>query len=788
MFRSTTALVTTVAALTLQTAPVAAQNDGDSFSLETIMVTARNRSENIQKVPLAITAISAAELEKRSIQNLEDVARFTAGFSFETLDGGSGAPVIRGLTQIASFNREQTTAIFFDNIYLPRAFLFDASTENLGRIEIVKGPQSSRFGRNAFAGAINYIPKKANLNEMSAEGVATYGNHERFDIGGNANVIVVEDKLALYGAYNHSEFDGTWENTHPFADFGFSPGTEGNAHGYNNESYSVSAIFKPMDRLTIEGMYQGTQIRDEALATDYRNVEQSIGNCGPMGASGFRLFCGFFPDPNDTVAVEPRGFGRQVDSDIYRLEINFDVSDAIKATYLFGQIEASSLTAFQSEADPVTCGNVLAPFLFNDGSVVCNFQASPLGTLNYTSHEVRVAYDEGGPFTFALGGFMLGGTDNNFFVSASVPALSALDPQDIRPLNITTDNTASLIGGFPFNPVGFSNLVARNETTQTDVLAAFFEASYAFNDGRSRFSFEGRYTSEEIETRNNLTNMLVNNGAETFNFFTPRITAEHDLTDQNLVYATVARGAKAGGFNSAAFDTQSFGTYGPEFNWTYEVGSKNVMFDDRLVLNVAAFYTNWSNQQLTGLDPSEGIPVGTLRQGITLNIGSARVFGFEAEGRYQVTEEISLDGSFAYINSQFSDGAFDQASFVQTGVGEIEGNDLPRSPDMQVAFGAQYDGEINSDVTYFVRADGSYQSSQFAAPANNVKVKGRALFNARAGITWNEFSLDVWARNVLDKKYVSAANFIFQTPPSNNFLGAIYGERRTFGLTARVKY
>ncbi|WP_439533662.1 TonB-dependent receptor [Polymorphobacter sp.] len=749
---------------------------------EIVVVTTRNRTEDIQDVPLAITAISAAEIERRSIQGLEDVARFTAGFSFETLDGGSGAPVIRGLTQVAAFNREQTTALFYDGIYLPRAFLFDPNTQNLERIEIAKGPQSSRFGRNAFAGAINFIPKKASLDATSGEVFATYGSYDRFDIGGNVNLVVVPDRVALFGSYFKTEFDGSWENTHPFANAGFDPGTNGRAGGFDNQAFSASALLRPVDRLMVSLSYFGSRISQEALPTDYRNLLNELGNFGPLGATGRpRLFRGSFPKPNDAVVVEPRGFGRQADMDTFRAELNLEISDGLQASYIFGKIKANSLTAFQSEPDPAVCGGVITPALYNNGAVTCNFQASPLGSLDYSSHEARLAYDNGGAWTVAIGGFALKGTDRNFFVSVNVPALSA---QNLAPINITNVSTGPT-GAFPFDPARFRNLVVRDEETTTDVVAGFAEASVAFNDGRSRLSVEGRYTSEKIETISVVTGIPVVPGGRTFNFFTPRVTLEHDLADTSLVYATVARGAKAGGFNSGALDKVQYGAFDPEFNWTYEIGSKNQFFDRRMTLNLAAFYTRWTNQQLTAPDPSNP---GDLRQGITLNIGNSRVLGFEAEGRFLVSDAVSIDASLAYIDSQFSKGAFDQSWVVQGLSGDLEGLALPRAPKLQLGLGMQYEGRINADLGYFLRADGSYQSKQYSDTANNVIVDGRELFSARAGLKYRQFALDFWVRNLFDKKYVSAANFIYQTPPSSNLLGAIYGERRTLGVTARARF
>lgn len=753
-----------------------------------IVVTARGREEDLQSVPLDITAFNVEALEDKSIDDLADIARFTPGLTFETLDGAGGAPTIRGVSQINAFNRESSTAVFYDNIYLPRSFLFNATTEGLARVEVVKGPQSSRFGRNAFAGAINYIPKKANLRGLSGEVVATYGGDQRFDLGGNVNFVLEPDILAVFGSYYHSEFDGSWENRHPFADFGFSPGTNGNVGGRNNETFSAGFLLKPAPSLTIEASYTDIEIRDEANATRYQKVNGpiGIGNCGDVAADGFqRLFCGVQDAPEDDVSVEPRGFGRQVDTKIVRAEVTYDVTDNLTANYLFGFIQADSVTAFQSETDPIACGTLFDPAIF--GAVLCNFQATPLGSVDYKSHEARLTYQGDNGLTVGVGGYYLDGTDINFFISATLEALRLLDPDEIVPLNLIPVQSPFFNG--PLDPERFRNLLVRVEETQTQTTAIFGEVSYAFNDGRTRVSAEGRYTWEEISTENTLRNFIVGNSPRTFKYFTPRFTVEHDLTDDSLLYVSAARGAKAGGFNSGAFDTDIAGNFDPEFNWTYELGMKNTLLDRRLTLNLAAFYTAWSDQQLRVRDftnPNFGL--GALVQAITTNTGDSVVYGLEGSAAFTFDNGLSIDGNAAYINATFSEGAFDPLAGEQGQDPDLEGKFLPRAPEFTAGMGVQYDGDINSDTSYFVRLDGSYQSKQFADPINNVVNPSRFLANGRLGLKYQDFSIDLFVQNLFDKKYISASSQIYQNNPGNNFLGAIYGERRTFGATTRFKF
>lgn len=772
---STAAL--TALATSLPTA-VMAQDEGDNF-LETIMITARNRAESIQDVPLAVTAFDAKTILRKNIQDLDDVARFTAGFAFEDFDGGNANPAIRGQSTLRLSGREQSVAAFVDGIYLPRSWVVDLGTSAFQRIEIVKGPQSARYGRNAFAGAINYISTSPG-DELEMNATGTVGSDERYDIAGAISIPLITDQLGLRLAYEHSEFDGSWENTHPNADAGFSPGTNGNVGGWNNDTFSALAVFTPTDFITVEASYMKLKKREEARAARWFNSSQGDGNCGPIQTpGGFSLLCGELPEPEETALVEPRGFGRQADIDIYRLSVETDISDAVTVFYQFGKIQADTITANTAESDPIGCGTILGPPVF---PVLCNFQGSPIGSIDYIQHELRLTFDNGGPLRAALGGFYMDGDDRPTTISINQPGLGT------DSIDISIEDSA-----FP------GNLIFRNELTNTESISVFAEVTYAFNEGKTRFSVEGRYTAEKINTLNLRTDTPIVDEGATFKFFTPRITVEHDLSDDALLFATVARGAKAGGFNTS-FLSPEFATFDPEFNWTYEVGSKNTFLSGAATLNLSAFYTDWSNLQINIQDPlgEPGDNIGTL----TDNLGDARIFGFEIEGSYQATDNLSVDTALSYTNAKYKDGTIDGRYTVGrppnfpvpcddticASSGEIGGNTLERSPNWQAAFGVQWENEISTDLGYYIRADAAYQSSHFAESINISSAPGRVVVNGRLGFDYKEtVTVSFWARNLLDKKYISNSLQIIQAA-STNLVGTYYGERRTFGLTAAVRY
>lgn len=780
-----------VISMATPTAAFAQGDAADDEGRDVVIVTARKREENLQDVPLAVTAFDESSIQKRGIQELEDVARFTAGFAFEDFDGGNANPVIRGQSTLRATGREQTVATFLDGVYMPRSWLVDLGVSNLQRVEVVKGPQGARYGRNAFAGVLNFVSKKAG-DEFEVDGTFTYGSDERIDYGASLNVPIIKDILSVRGSYDATEFDGSWENDHPNANVGINPGTNGNVGGWDNQSWSANVLITPTERFTVDASYYGFRKREEARAANWLNTgtvpntpagsaaATADGNCGALQVqSRFNedgdeiavlprvpsLFCGEYPPPGDTVTIEPRGFGRQSDTNIYRVAAAYDINDALELSYQFGLIDADTKTANTAESDTINCGTILGA-----GSgfpTLCNFQGSPNGTVKYKQHEGRLSYNGSSPLSGAVGLFFLQGDDVANAFSISVPQVST-DP---------------LPDGFAF----------RRELTQTDVWSVFAEAIYDL--GQARIGFEARYTDETITATNLRNSMLV--GSETFKFFTPKVTAEYDLSDDVLLYASAGRGAKAGGFNPSAVSSDLF-TYDPEFNWTYELGSKGVFFDGRAILNTAVYLTDWSAMQVSVSDPMGG----PFTPALTANQGDATVWGGELEGSLQATDNLSFDAAFSYTDATFDDGTIDVQlssgnfnvnypnpcdNIVCSTTGEVGGNDLPRSPGTQVALGAQWEGQINNEIGYYIRGDGAYQSTFFADTINAAIIPDRTIFNASIGLQSEYVDFSIWARNLTDEKYVSNSLQIIQAQ-SNNILGSYFGERRTYGATLKLKY
>ena len=775
-------------------APAAAPSANENI----IVVTARGREENLDDVPLAISAFSEEDIGRLGLQGLDDVARFTPGFSFESFSGGFALPTIRGQAQSRVTALETNVSTFYDGIYIPRAWAVDVGTANLERIEIVKGPQSARYGRNAFAGAINYIPKKAEITgDISGEIEGTAGSDDRFDIGGFVN-FSVNEWFALAGSYNYSSFDGSWENAHPFNDLGLDKGTNGNIGGWENSSLTVSAIVEPAPGFTLEASYANSDIKNEARASRYFSDNggggildpnditatdrglRAITNCGALRGTApnqfFPLVCGDFPAPADTALVDPRSYGTFANTGIFRFSATYEISDAITISYLFGNINGDVDIGTSGEPDPINCGTLVAGR--------CNFQVTPVGDIDYDSHEVRLAFKAGNSISGAIGGFYSEGVDRNTFTSVNLAPITSAT--NFIPL--AGNSTAAQSD--PAN--GILNILLANEQTDTEVKAVFGELLWTSGDGMTRIGAEGRYSETEITGTDIRRSITL---TDTFKEFTPRVTIERDLNPDVMAYASAARGAKAGGFNPTATRVEDR-TFDPEFNWTYEFGLKGSVANGRVNFNVAAYYTDWTDIQINAPNDLNNPNSAS----ITKNLGNAEIYGIELAASVFLTDNLTVDATFSHTEGEYSDGTTDfrfaRGSAFGFGPpcddvicpinGDISGNKIERTTPTQASGGIQYDGDFGSNE-FFARVDASWQASFFGDSANLSVIPERFLVNAAAGITFNEtLSVRLWARNLLDKKYVSNAFAVLL--PFGNTYGTFYGERRTFGLPAKVDF
>ncbi|MCC5870227.1 MAG: TonB-dependent receptor plug domain-containing protein, partial [Gammaproteobacteria bacterium] len=305
-----------IAAASLGLGTQSALAEGVSQAIEEIIVTARAREESLQVIPFSIQAITSEMIANRDLRRLEELVQITPGLLYEPVATGlSGNPVIRGQANTATTARIQNTAVFLNGVYLQRQSMINPGLLEMERIEVLKGPQSAAFARNAFSGAINYITKGPE-EEFGASVSYTRGSHDREDLTFSITGPLGSDRVLGRFAYGQSEYDGHTRNTHPMASINTpGPSTRDRVGGWDDTTYNAGLRILISDALTFDADYfRSEQFREadasfwlqgvgaEVLAgAQYNtmNCNDAVLDLGFAGSgSGNTLWCGALPMQN----------------------------------------------------------------------------------------------------------------------------------------------------------------------------------------------------------------------------------------------------------------------------------------------------------------------------------------------------------------------------------------------------------------------------------------------------------------------------------------------------------
>jgi len=746
-------------AATAREAVGAQGNEGSSD----IVVTARRREENLLKVPLTITAITADQLQKSGTTGLEDLAKATPGLAFQSLGGTYQAPVIRGLAQVDQTAQIGNVGVFVDGIYLNNRSGLEFGFMDLERVEVVKGPQSAQYGRNTFSGAINYVTKAPKLDSWDGYFTSEAGNHNRFSGQGSLNIPIGNfAALRVFGGVG--KFDGTITNVRDGSTLG----------GYKRrDNYGGTLLIKPTDKLTIKlfGMRTDT-IENQAPLVYSPTATNNCGASSPGGINGARqtLFCGALPSANTVNLNDTIGSGLTGHSYLAYATADYDL-DFATLTGTYGYTSASFGQINDSIGDPTA---VTKP-LFAGSPLSQQSYLTVVGTGSHEhSYDLKLTSPGSGPLTWMIGGYLYDSTVSDV----------------LQGENSTLANPAILV---PLFGIG--------KTVQIIGHALYGSAGYALADGL-RFSMEGRYTDETLRFNgSNLTNgsyVTGIRGTTKYHYFTPRFSLDYQFNTRTMVYASAARGYKIGGFNANGAGLPQF-EYKPETNWTYEVGIKGKLFGNKFVYTADIFYVNWMNIQTQLNIASSSITVVGNNRGATSK-------GVELDGTYFFTPGIWLRGSAAFLDPKYKAGTVDGEVTSYCGLltgttiatagcsADVGGKQLARTTKTQFTVTGNVSIPLTDTFEGFIRADYSYQSGKSSLSLNYDDQGTISLVNARIGITSKSYELALWSRNLLDTKYLARATVVAAGTADGSTAGGVSqtrlypGERRTFGVRGTYRF
>lgn len=798
--------------------------------IEEIVVLARKREENVQDVPLAVTAISSTMIEQLNLRNLDDIAKVTAGLQFDPeFNRTSNRPVIRGQANILP-SAGSGVSYFIDGVYITGS-INDYDISDIERIEVVKGPQSALYGRNTYSGAINIVTQSPG-SQFSGRVRASVTDDEATEFSATLKGPIT-DSLSAGVTVRSYQLDDAFRNALDNTSIGLEEST----------SASVYAVYEPNDmiRARFRAYYNETRDGQPALWGQPHSENNCFQDNGAYYLGVGRYFCGTI-EPREILSDwREQAPDAANDNDTFQtsLAIDWNINDRLTLTSITGYNEVDS--TFITEADygptsfqtpvfsrfPFPPGQPAPPFSFAYvGGGVIDFTFADSDEQEDFSQELRLDYQT--ERFEILGGLYYFSQENRGSPARTLPA----NAFDLAIQHYSVDTAAREAANCAANPIcNFAfplfgpptEIGVPNDSSIGDIknIAVFGFISYDLTD-RTSLTVEARWAEEEIDIYSRgQTNTQLPDGSvipgdvtltsaeETFDSFNPRITIDHKVTDDTMIYALFASGNKPGGFNSATAIRGGLPTYDEEEVDSIELGTKNTLAEGRVTANVAMFFNQIDGYQLT-----QNVRVGLNPTSATVNAGDADIFGAEIEVSARPTDWLSLMFNYAYTDTEFTNGtdenlgllldvADDGSANCSTGdqfpdidgcqslFGDITGKEIPRAARHQMFVDAEINGILGTATAWdwFLGASYSYESAKYVQVANFADYGEASLLNFRAGVGNDTWLFTIFGRNLLGED--SSPLGLRYADGGDSFKRSFVGTTRRdthWGITATVNF
>jgi iron complex outermembrane receptor protein len=687
----------------LTTAPAQAQE-----TLEPVTVTATKRGETLlQETPLSITAFSAAALENAHIEGIRDLGAFTPGLTVG--NNASWAQLyIRGVGSNNVFpGSDPSTTVHVDGVYMARPMMVFAEFVDLERVEVLRGPQGTLYGRNSAGGTINLVTRLP-ADEVRGSLSAEFGDYGRQRFAGSLSGPLVAGRLMAGIAAMTSERDGYVDNIHPAA-------SPDEVNDEDIEAVRAQLRFRPTEAIDI------VLSADYYHSDDHRDVQKAV--VTDVAGNLVMLPPPFMP----AVIADPWTVSMPGDASNSDIE-NQGVAGKVVIDLPGGQ-KLTSITAYR-ELD----------FLGANDSDWTEIVAMSVDDATERQHQFSQELQ------------LVGSTGRLDWLFG----LYYLTEKDALRLNGSLPLIGLMMFGSP--ALGSSNEV----TSETDAWAGFAQGTFAATE-RLSVTAGLRYSHEEksIDAMSALLfggvplpfGGFTQQGSADWDAWTPKFGLDYRLSDDSLLYLSVTRGFKSGGFNFSAQQP----AFAPEFLWAYEVGIKSEWADRRLRLNASAFRYDYSDMQVQGfVDVSQtgGAPRVELR-----NAAEATVQGLELELTAVPVRNFELYAGIAWLDATYDEFMTARSATPNVPL-DAAGNRLNYSPEWKLNLAARYEFPVGDYGTLALSAGYNWQDevffSQFNDPAMSQGSFG--LANARVAFTSRDghWQVAVFGTNLGDEAYYTA--------------------------------
>ncbi|WP_417470464.1 TonB-dependent receptor [Maricaulis sp.] len=709
---------------------------------DVITVTARRREESLQDVPLSVSAFGERQLEALQASDITSLQNVVPNLTLHTGDAENAVIYIRGVGQVDSLAfAEPGVGVYLDDVYLARTQGAVLDVFDVERVEVLRGPQGTLYGRNTIGGAVRFISTRPGDNpglQMEA-GFGDY-NHvfARARVSGELSEDQVAGKLALF----YSSRDGYATNEVDGSDDG----------DVNRISGRAGLLFTPSDHLEFELTLDASQDSPDTSRTPARATEVA----------------GFEPGTGTLVQFPAQ-------SDPYQIRASFNDLDDLSSLGLSGRLrwqlnDALALTSITAWREMSYDSN-----LDLDGTEMEIFEIFVREEADQFSQEFRLDYDAGGPLQATGGVYYFSDADETF---------NGLAGQSI----------ALPLGGNVYFPYPLQSASVNDQNT--DAWAAYFDASYALTE-RLRLSGGLRYTHEnksfvrlqELYAPGTANPPPFQTGAgvlvtdidaeEDFSAFTPRIGLDYAVTDSVMLYALASRGFKSGGFDGRSNTTFDASAYDPEFVWSYEAGFKSTLADGRVIFNAALFRNDYTDLQLSSFTANPG--TGAFEAQFT-NAGEAVIQGMEAELSWQAATGLSINAHLGYMDAHYEE-------YIGPGGVDIsDTRELVNTPEWSGGIAGTYEWMVSDDWLASAHIDAAWRSKTYPTVSSSelLAQDGYALVNAFVGVGAEDGSWEIRAgvRNLFDEAYTTQA---FDLAAFPGYQLAYYGAPRTADIRLVVR-
>jgi iron complex outermembrane receptor protein len=779
------------AAVTLALAPGWARAGDDA--LEEIVVTAERRVERVQDTPIAITAISEADLEKRGVRIASDITAAVPNMVFYSPYGEEAQPFfsLRGVTTNDwSQNQSSPIAMYVDDIYKSVGAVQALQAFDLDRVEVLRGPQGTLYGKNATGGAVNYYSKNPDLSQSEGYATVGFGNYSDRSLRAAFGAPIVEGKFGVRGAVYYEKRDGWMKSV--------APGVEP-FNSIDALAGRLTFLWKPITDLSAQLKLSSSRSGGTPYGVKAINVDPN-----PYSVDGFGTgFSGDYGWFNNGSKLSTH---KDIRNDTASLKVDWQVSDHATLTSVtgvdYGRWWEKSDDSGLAMTDLNTAIHIDDPNTY-------------FSSVHAFSQEFRIASRDSGAFNWLAGAFY--GRDTThatvlFHYWDSVVSGYFLIPQD--PSNPAAVWNTSLWGFDQYNSFDqerdskalFANLTW--ELAPTLTLRAGARYTKDTISIHNFYALEGGVQAQPTSLAPDMvptwwtqtigaapaayvtySTDLASQGPtyptlsrNTSNFST-RLGLDWKISKEMLAYASFSQGYRGEAFNGQAYNgPQELNFVEPEKLNAYELGVKSEMLERRLQVNAAAFFYQYRNQQF--LDTYCTIPlVNNSCTSVGYQVRNAprsRIAGLELEVRAKPDPALELRFDAGMLDTKYQELTLHFA--------DRSGNKLIMAPDLSL--GAQFDWRMARFATsdlHFVM-NGNYYSKQYfdALDTERVAQPAYSLLNARVsldGTGGRQYTVGLWVKNIANKKYL--AEGLPLRNPSDGGLGfdyALVGEPRTFGL------